>query len=239
MSKIFFHIKSCFSSKLSWKIVEWIAFLGLLLVTGFFVKKVLHEYSIKATSVKTYFEEHEKLDLPVIIMCFNPSINPFITQKYNASLHDILGFNDFESNGTIYEEGIYKIGRDFNITFDHGIGGNQKKEEITTLYTLVSGKCYKINPKHKMKERNPFNLRVTMREDLEFMPKMSFYFTSNQNSYHVITEDVKGTILYLETKPIGYYSVMLQKSEYKKLPEVSNCDPENIIPMECLSKRLD
>ena len=107
---MFFHNNtSCFNSKLSWKIIEWIAFIGLLLVTGFFVKKVWTEYASNATSVKTYFEERKQLDLPVVVMCFNPSINPLITQKYNASLHDILGFNDFVSNETIYEEGIYKI----------------------------------------------------------------------------------------------------------------------------------
>ena len=228
---------SCVKSKVSWKLFEWIALVCLLIVTGFFASEVWCEYINKATSVKTYFEEQQYLNPPIIVMCFNPSIKPLIMQKYNASLQDILGFNDFISNETIYEEAIFQIGRDFNLTFE-GIG-RKHDIEIKTLYTLVSGQCYKINPKHKMKERNPFNLRVTMREDLEFMPKMSFYFTSDQNSYFSITDDLKGTILYLETKPTGYYTVMLQKSEYEKLPQVSNCNPENIAPMECIGKRFD
>ena len=237
MSEIFFHIKSCFSSKLSWKIVEWIAFLGLLLVTGFFVKKVWHQYLSQATSVKTYFEEQEKLELPVIVMCFDPPINPMVRQKYNATVRDILGLTNFMSNETMYEEGIYKIGRDFNITFDRGLG-IKTNVEISNLYTLVSAKCYRIDPNLKRKVRQPLTMNIMMRKDLGSMPKLSFYFTSDQNSYHVITEDVKGTILHLKTKANGYYTVMLQKSEYKKLHEVSNCIQENIIPMECISKRL-
>ena len=96
MSKMFFHNNtSCFNSKLLWKIIEWIAFIGLLLVSGFFVKKVLHEYISEATSVKTYFEEREKLDLPVMVMCFNPPINPMVRQKYNATIYDIFGQTQF------------------------------------------------------------------------------------------------------------------------------------------------
>ena len=235
----FFHnITSYLNSKVCWKIVEWLAFLGLLLVTGFFVKKVWIEYFSDATSVKIHFEEQERMDLPVIVMCFNPSLNPMIRQKYNASLQDLLGWTDFVSNETIYEEGIYKIGRDFNISFK-GIGHKHLQNiEIKELYTLLSAQCYRINSHLKAKVRMSFNLNVIMREDLEIKPRLSFYFTTVPNSYHVITEDIKGEILYLETKATGFYTVMLQKSEYKKLPEASNCNEENIIPMKCISKRL-
>ena len=237
MSKMFFNnTTSCSNSKLSWKIIEWIAFIGLLFVSGFFVKKVLHEYSTKATSIKTYFEEQRKLDLPVIVMCFNPPINSLVRKKYNATVYDIVGLTDFISNTTIYEEGIYKMERDFNITFD-GIG-KHKNIEITEMYTLLSATCYRIKPHQKKKVRMSFNLNVIMKEDLEFIPNVSFYFTSDQNSYNVISEDLKGNILFLNTKGSGFYTVMLQKSEYKKLHEVSNCNQENIIPMECISKRL-
>ena len=175
-------IISCLNSKLSWKFLEWLILLGLLVMTGFFVREVWCEYVNRATSVKTYFEVHELMDLPTIIMCFNPSTNPMIGQKYNATVNDIFGLTDFLSNETIYDEAIYKIGRDFNITF---VGFKHEHDvEIKTMYTVVSGQCYKINPKCKRKARHSFDLMVIMRKNLEFIPNISFYFTSNENSYH-------------------------------------------------------
>ena len=104
-------------SKVPWKILEWIVLLGLLIVTGLFAKEAWVEYVSNSTSVKTYFKAEEEMDLPVIVTCFNPPINPNVRKKYNATLFDIFGFTNFQSNISIYKEGVFLIGRDFNITF--------------------------------------------------------------------------------------------------------------------------
>ena len=223
----------CLNFKFSWKIVEWLALLGLLFVTGFFVNKVWDEYVSKVSSVKTNFEVQKNLDLPVIVMCLNPSIQPPVMERYNKTLHSYL----FNSNLTMYEEAIYEIGRDFNITFD-GEEVNQDIIEIKKLYTFVSALCYRINTNIKRKVMQTFLMNVKMSKKLEYFPKLSFYFTSDQNSYNVIDERLVGNILYLETKSTGYHTVLLQKSEYKKLEEISDCNEENTIPMECISKRF-
>ena len=228
---------SCLKSKISWKVVEWIILLGLLIVTGLFAYEVWYEYVSKATSVKTQSEVQENLELPVIVMCFNPSINPLVRQKYNISLHDIMGHTKYKPNATMYEEAIFKIGRDFNITF-RGAGLNLKDVEIKTLHTFVSGMCYRINANQKMTIRQVFSLRMRMRKDLKFKPNVSFYFTSAQNSYNVIDNSVMGQILFIETKSTGFHAVPLQKSIYKKLQEVSNCNQDNKTPMKCASQRF-
>ena len=229
---------SCLKSKVSWKIVEWIALLGLLILTGLFAFEVWYEYVSNATSVKTYFEVQENLHLPVIVMCFNPPIKPSIRKKYNTTLGDIFGtVNNPQSNITIYEEGVYTIGRDFNITF-LGNGINSHNVEVKALHTFVSGMCYRINANHKISVKEVFSLNMMMRKSLEFKPIVSFYFASEQNSYNVIDNRVMGQVLFIETKSIGYHAVMLQKSRYLKLHEVSNCNQENTIPMECVGQRF-
>ena len=65
-------LKSCLRH--TCKVVELSFFLGLLSITVFFAKDVWKEYISNSTSVKTQFEAKEALDLPVIVMCFNPSI---------------------------------------------------------------------------------------------------------------------------------------------------------------------
>ena len=239
---------SCLNFKLSWKLTEWVTLLGLLIITGFFVNNVWQEYVSNATSVKTYFEEQEDLDLPVIVMCFNPGVNPIVRQKYNTSLHDILGHTNFQSNVSLYEEAIYKIGRDFNITFS-GVGVNKEFQkfqglntqniEIEELYTFVSSLCYRIKPNLKIKISEKLSMNLVWRNDLKFKPKVTFYFTSGQNSYNVIDTNVMGNILYVETESTGQYAIMLQKSKYKKVDTASNCisNQNVIIPMECYGKR--
>ena len=48
---------------------------------------------------------------------------------------------------------------------------------------------------------------------------------------------VVGNTLHLQTKAVGTHTVMLQKSHFNKLPSISNCSIDNIIPMKCASQR--
>ena len=227
---------SCLKSKVPWKILEWIVLLSLLIVTGLFANEAWVEYVSNSTSVKTYFKAEEEMDLPVIVTCFNPPINPNVRKKYNnASLFDIFGFTNFQSNISIYQEGVFLIGRDFKITFP---GLDKNKTEIKSLHTSVSGLCYRISTILRIRVSKAISLNIKWKKNLKFKPNVSFYFTSHQNSYNVIINNVMGKIFFMETSPIGFHAVMLQKSIYKKLDTVSDCNKENTIPMECASKRF-
>ena len=113
------------------KVVQVTLFLGLLSVTVLFAKDVWNEFISKSTSIKTQYEAKESLDLPVIVMCFNPSIKQSVMDKYNKS--DISDIN-YESNATIFIEGSYHIGKDFNLTFYP----NSKTISIKKMYTAYS-----------------------------------------------------------------------------------------------------
>ena len=219
--------------KHSCKLVEWFVLLGLLVVTGFFVKEVWNEYVSKETSVKTHFEVHEHLDLPVIVVCFNPTIKRQTMNKYNLSKWQI-----YRSNLTIYEEGIFKIGRDFNVTFSsQSENFNQESVEVKQMFTNHFGLCHRIVPIFKIRAMERFFLSVEMSEELKNMTSIGFHFTSDQNSFNVMDDRVVGNILHLQTKAVGVHTVMLQKSYFNKLPSISNCSIDNIIPMKCASQR--
>lgn len=220
-------LKSCLRH--TCKVVELSFFLGLLSITVFFAKDVWKEYISNSTSVKTQFEAKEALDLPVIVMCFNPSIKQSVIDKYHSSVSSI----NHEFNTTIYNEGTYHIGEDFNLTFYP----SSKTTSIKKMYTAYSALCYKISPNMKLKLMDRFFLYVNMRKHLIQMPGVVFYFTSDQNSYNVMDDTVVGNILSVETKSTGFHTVLLQTSSYKRLPSMSDCDPENTIPMEYISKR--
>ena len=214
------------------KILELAILLGLIIVTGFFVKDVWNKYESRATSIKARFVVEDLLDLPVIVICFNPPFKQYVLEKYRASNHDIM-----KSNLTVYQEGIFKIERDFTITFSSTSESfNQDDVKIKELYTFYHALCYRILANFKMEPMERFLININISKEHQNVTNMSFYFTSEQNSLNVIDDKVVGNILHFQTKAIGLHTVMLQKSIYKKLQATSSCNGDNIIPMECASK---
>ena len=211
------------------KTLEWITILGLFVVGGCFVQKVWIAYQSKETSVKHYTEKLDKLVPPTVTFCFDPMIKKSVTEKYNLTFLEILGYGNYETNLSLIDEGLYQIGRDFNVSsyiFTEGVISTPKYEEILTLY---NGKCFKISPITKLKEMEYYIIDITLIKDQteRQTPKINFYFTSEENSYEIITsQSVSGTrpvTIKTKYKESTIYNTNLQILKHKKLDFISKC----------------
>ena len=226
--------KSFSRQNCAYKLLELLILLGLLFVTGFFVKDVWNKYLTKATSVKTHFEVQDFMELPVIVMCFYPPIKQVVLEKYNIELYR----NIFKSNLTFFEEGSFKLQRDFNVSskLESDKSYHLENVEVEELYTHYHGLCYRFVANFKMDVMDKFVVILKISKELKNTTKMGFYFTSDQNSYNVIDDRVQGNVLHLQTKSTGLHTVLLHRNTYKKLKSTTNCDGENTIPMKCASQ---
>ena len=202
----------------------------------FFVQDVYEEYKSKSTSIKSYVRIQEQMVPPTMVVCFNPVVKMSVLKKYNMSLLDLIGFGTIAINSSVYDEGLYKIGRDFKIS----IGWNNQPIEIETvplanestikveeIYTFYNGRCYKITPNFKVKKMQPIATTITMDKSIEpiDLQYMSVHFTSEKNSYGII----QGT--WLEGKHSLFLEAKLNKSSgfevYPELNLVKNLDLTN------------
>ena len=226
------------------KTLEWIAILGLFVVGGCFVQKVWIAYQSKETSVKHYTEKSEEMVPPTVTFCFDPMIKKSVTEKYNLTFLEILGYGNYKTNLSLIDEGLYQVGRDFNIsshifTNSKGVFLTPKYEEILTLY---SGKCFKISPINNLKEMEYYIIDIMLikNQTERQAPKINFYFTSEDNSYEIITsQSVSGTrpvTIKTKYKESTIYNTNLQILKHKKLDFISKCGHGSKI-MTCAAQK--
>ena len=222
------------------KFLLWTTYLLLMAGVVFFVQDVYEEYKSKSTSIKSYVKIQDKLVPPTIVICFNPVVKMSVLKKYNLSLLDLIGFGKIEIKSSLYDEGLYKLGRDFKFSLswnDQTIDVedmsmvNESMIKVEEIYTFYNGRCYKITPNFKVKKMDPIATVITMNNSLEPMDLqyISLHFTSEKNSYGIIQGQ------WLEGKHSLFFEAKLNKSSgfevYPELKFVKNlpnhhCQPK-------------
>ena len=229
------------STKTFCKIFLWSTYLFLMVGVGFFVQEVYDEYFAKSTSIKSYVEIQDLMVPPTIMICFNPVVKNSVLLKYNMNLVDFIGFGNTETNLSMYDEGLYKIGRDFNITIiwnEHHIvvtnetNANNSFVSVEEIYTFYNGRCYKITPNFKVKAMNAFMTKIEMDQSIEpiDLQFVNLHFTSEENSLGIIQGQwLEGKhSLSLEAKlnkSVGF-EVYPELHKLKKLKLTNNCHPK-------------
>ena len=84
-----------------WKLLEWILFLGLCIVSYFFMEGVLDKYQSKNSSFHQYEEDIN--ENPTIVMCFSP--------------HEKESRNTLQHNSALLETNQFKLGVDFDMYY--------------------------------------------------------------------------------------------------------------------------
>ena len=207
----------------------------------FFVQDVYVEYKSKSTSIKSYVEIQDQMVPPTMVVCFNPVVKMSVLKKYNMSLLDFIGFGTIAINSSVYDEGLYKIGRDFKISLSWNNQpieiesiplANESTLKVEEIYTFYNGRCCKITPKFKVKKMQPIATTITMDKSIEpiDLQYISVHFTSEKNSYGII----QGT--WLEGKHSLFLEAKLNKSSgFEVYPELNlvknlyltnNCQPK-------------
>ena len=203
---------------------------------AFFVQDVYEEYKSKSTSIKSYVKLQDKMVPPTMVVCFNPVVKMSVLKKYNMTLLDLIGFGTIAVNSSLYNEGLYKIGRDFIISLSWNNQSieienvplvNDSMIKVEEIYTFYNGRCYKLTPNFKVKKMQPIATTITMDKSLEpiDLQYISLHFTSEKNSYGIIQGQ------WLEGKHSLFLEAKLNKSSgfevYPELNYVNNLEVTN------------
>ena len=160
-------------------IVEWLAWIALIIGAIRFVNGVYFEYKTESTSIKMGTTKMKEIENPTLTLCFQPYVKHSELESLNISYLDfldsrvplkILGMNWPE----YYSRVTYQIDRDFRMYMWMNQGDNEKfllinstnyyytynkldklikskddYADFEEIYTLFAGLCYKITPKIK------------------------------------------------------------------------------------------
>ena len=227
------------------RVFECFVLIALLVGVGYFVQDVCNDYLSQTTSIKQYTEIWEKLPAPTITICFNPGAKKSILDKYNLTLLQFSGFDNTGSNLTIYDEGTFKMGRDFKVLimddYDKNINlslGNGIEE----LVTFFNGRCYKLSFNFTLTSTEYLRIWVIVNENIltKDIPHIDFSLTTEEEAYGVIIDKYSDIddLIYTSTRlgPEGFHSTLLQGSVYKRLKSTSNCI-SNAHLMRCISQK--
>ena len=231
----------------AFKALEWISLIILTIGVGYFVKDVWHQFSSSATGVTVKSEIVEEYQLPTITFCFTPGAKESALKRYNISYYQFRGFDKIPSEvhyPQFYNDVKYKIGTDFNISLYHGIGGKLITDGnmIEEIYTFYFGVCYKFTSESKIKPFMPFAIMLNfdnmLEESNDIPKKIDFYYTSEQNSYGIISGIwSEGKVFKISVKPKENTGNTIEPYEYKKLGLRVKCNQDpNYNQMKCLSE---
>ena len=236
------------SIKLFSKVFEWIIIFGLLIGVFYFVKDVWNQYQSKKSGVKSSIKNQDNITPPTVTICFNPLAKLSILEKYKMNMTEFLG----SQKGTpthIYEEGFFKIGRDFDLTLSLLLLKYEKTYEkpaiddifeVAEFHTIYSGRCYKVTPKVTFEVLENFAFYVKMKGNLAEgdKPMIQFHVTSEPNSHGVIIGqwfDGKDFMIEANSNDsTSFYEISVETTRLQKLKH--KCDQEGN-SMQCASKR--
>ena len=231
------------------EIVEWLAWIALIIGVITFVKGVYFEYKTKDTSIKVATKKMTEIENPTITLCFQPYVKYSELNSFNLSYSNFLNFEIPLKNLSMdwqdfYNRVTYKIGRDFNIYMsinnDYYLiiidNANLTKPysdwiELEEVYTLFTGLCYKITPKIKTSGGLPTSFILNFDETMPKynIPKIEMFLTSEENSYGIISSQWDaGDVFRLDIEPYKRYKYKLQlvPEKYEKLKWTSNCSED-------------
>ena len=229
-------------------IVEWLAWIGLIIGVIIFVKGVFFQYSSESTSISIATKMMKEIENPTITFCFQPYAKYSELKSFNVSYNNFLNFEVPLKNLSMnwpefYNRVTYKIGRDFFIFMS--MNNNYfiiiDNVNLTTpysdyidfeeIYTLFTGLCYKITPKIKTSGGLPTSIKLSFNESIPKydIPKIEMFLTSEENSYGVISSQWDaGDVFRLDIEPYKRYKYQLQlvPKKYEKLKLTSNCSED-------------
>ena len=238
------------SFKLFSKVFEWIIIFGLLIGVFYFVQDVFDQYQSKKKGVKSSVDEQENITPPTISICFNPPAKMSVLAKYNVSMTEFLGF-DKKASSDMYEEGIYKIGRDYNLTLNLS---KKKHDEtytkpttddnfqVTEVDTFQYGRCLKITsvPEVTFEVLEILGMVVKLNRNIRVddRPFIQFHITSETNSYGMLLGywfDGKDFMMEANSNDNSvFYEIGLETKKLKKLKYQCSQEGNSI---QCASKR--
>ena len=200
------------------KITEWILYLGLCILSAYFMEGVLDKYFSEKTSFTQSEEPIE--DAPVITICFTES-----EYEYGSDFILEYGFHI----GEVFHSIILKAGESLTLL--------EKDVYLEKLTTLNFGNCYKISSKSPPITKIfaqislHFNEAV-MSTDLQF--KLKVFITSEKNSYGVAANAwLNGRIVKMDIEKEISKTVDLKPEKYDYLTS-RNCSHESFY--ECFSR---
>ena len=238
--------QSCFNN--CTKVLEWIIIAGLLFGVFLFVQDVLNQYQSKKSGVKSSIDNQTNITPPTVTICFNPLAKLSILEKHNMNIPQFLGF-DKGIPAQIYQEGYFKIGRDFNLSlalqkqdynktfFAPSLDDIFQVAEITTIY---NGRCYKVVPRVTFKVLENLSIYVKMSRSLAEgdKPMIQFHVTSEENSHGVIIAqwfDGKDFMIEANSNDsTSFYEISVETTRIQKLKY--KCDQDGN-SMQCASKK--
>ena len=171
-------------------------------------------------------------------------------EKYNLSMVEFLGF-DAEVSRSVYEEGIFQIGRDFKLSlhlskknFDETYIAPTADDifQVTEMDTFVNGRCLKITslPEVTFEVLEMIAISVKLHKNIDEAdrPFIQFDITSEKNSYGTLLGhwfDGKGFMIEANSNDSKiFYDIAIETKKSQKLkPEC--LEEENTI--QCASKR--
>ena len=240
--------QACF--KLGTKVIEWIIIFGLLIGVFFFVQDVLNQYKSKKSGVKSSVENQGKIIPPTITICFNPLAKMSVLAKYKMSMTEFLGF-DNKVSSSVYEEGIFQIGRDFNLSLQlskkkynqtYTTASTDDNFQVREVDTLVIGRCLKITPVPELTVEvlEIFRISIKLNENMDKVdrPLIQFHITSEMNSYGMVLGywfDGKDFMIEANSNDSSvFYEISLETKKLQKLKYKCRDEGNSI---ECASKR--
>ena len=177
-----------------WKLLEWILFFGLCIVSYLFMRGVLDKYESKNSSFHQY--EKDINENPTIVMCFSPHEKKSNNTLYNNSAW--LWANQFKL-GVDFDMYYFSAGYDMDwqlIYMGNNSFGTAKESEnqnegffeVTHLFTDINGLCYKariLSEDAKVGFFHQFDIEFKSSIPIENIPKLQVFITSEVNSYGV------------------------------------------------------
>ena len=238
------------SFKLCKKVFEWIFIFGLLIGVFFFVQDVLIQYQSMKNGVKSSIEMQDGITPPTIAICFNPPAKKSALAKYNMSMAEFLGFNK-KASISVYEEGIFQIGKDYNVTLRLSKKRHDETYtkptidnnfQVTEVDTFEYSRCLKITPVPEVTFEVLEILVILVKLNGNIgkydRPLIQFHITSEKNSYGMLLGywfDGKDFMIEANSNDNSvFYEIGLETKKLKKLKYQCSQEGNSI---QCASKR--
>ena len=199
--------------------LEWILFFGLIISSVIFTWSVFVKYNSKATIIGQF--EEKIMMRPTITICFTKDIWK-IFSDFNMSYYVFDGLDEDVDH--------LEMGKNYNAI---------SKEEIylQKIYTNYKGICYQLNFRNTNEIFQNLLHQIKISSDIHELPKMEFYFTSEQNSYGITFSDWRnGEVLKVDIKGRNFKTVDITAMKHVFLKSESKCSDESFY--ECFGSKV-
>ena len=205
--------------------------------------KIIYLKPLASNSIQKFGKNYQPLRLQFALILVQR--NRYWISITLLTLLQFSGFDSTGSNLSLFDEGTFKIGRDFRVH----VMDNYNKEinlslgnGIEELVTFFNGRCYKLTFNFTLTSTEYLRIWVIVNENIltKDIPHIDFSLTTEEEAYGVIIDKYSDIddLIYTSTRlgPEGFHSTLLQGSVYKRLKSTSNCTP-NAHLMRCISQK--